>query len=578
VTPEDSPALEKRSAAERGEQPFQREFGLAPGGMLVISLGAQPNLYLAVNDEFCQLMGYSRAELSGGSFLGDVHPDEQPVLDALVQQVISGQTEQLRVDTRLVRKDGETVPVHLTGCAMQPAVGERYVAIFVADTTAAEQAKARISALEHELARSRRLESTGQLVTGIGHDFNNLLTVIANYASLVRDEISVAEAKESSTRWQPVRWDVDQISEAADRAKMLIKHMLAFARREEEQPVIVDIGQLVGDVTLLLGEMLGESVPVVAQPYAGLWPVEVDPGLLEQVITNIAVNARDAMPAGGQITIDTANVDTTTVPAADLAAGWRDAAESAELIPGRYVGLRITDTGVGMDTVIAERAFEPFFTTKNGDQAAGLGLAAVRRFATQAGGRAWLRSEPGAGTTVTVILPAASDAGARATGARTAADGLQAHAGTVLVVDDEPAIRDVVHRVLTSAGYRVVTAADPQKVLDLLADPAMVTDLILTDIVMPGMTSKAFGARLQALRPGIPVLYMSGYERPEDAGGSWPGAGTQIIGKPFSRAALLARVAQVLAAPLDAGASEPAPQWIQAEVPSARLPSGTRSS
>jgi PAS domain S-box-containing protein len=584
VTQEDNAALDKRPPAaaagtwERGdalrasEQQFQREFGHAPWGMLVTSLGAQPSLYFAVNDAFCQLTGYSRQELSGASFLGDVHPDEQPALDALIQQVISGETEQMQADTRLVRKDGEIVPVHLTGCAIKPAIGERYLTIFAEDTTAAEHTKARISKLEHELARSRRLESTGQLVTGIAHDFNNLLTVIANYASLVRDEISVAEATESTTRWQPVRWDVEQIEEAADRAKMLIKHMLAFARREEEQPVIVDIGQLVGDATLLLGEVLGENVPVVAQPCAGLWPVEVDPGLLEQVITNIAVNARDAMPNGGQITIDAANVDTTSTPSADLAADWREAAVSAELMPGRYVGLRITDTGAGMDAVIAERAFEPFFTTKNGDHAAGLGLTAVRRFAVQAGGKAWLRSEPGAGTTVTIILPAASGSSARTAGAEAAAHGQGTPAGTVLVVDDEPAIRDVVHRVLTSAGYRVVTAADGPEALSLLGDPAMMADLVLTDVVMPRMTSKAFTTKLQTLRPGIPVLFMSGYERPDGATDGWPGAGAHIIGKPFSRAALLARVTQALAAAIEVGASEQARPRVQAEARRARLP------
>ncbi len=567
VTQEDNPALDKwppvtaADASERGsalrasEQQFQREFGRAPGGMLVTSLGAQTSRYLAVNDAFCQLTGYSRPELSGGSFLGDIHPDEQPALDVLIQQVTSGETEQMLADTHLVRKDGEIVPVHMTGAAIQPAIGERYLAIFVEDITPAEQAKDRIRQLEQELARSRRLETTGQLVAGIAHDFNNLLTVIANYASLVRDEVSIAGAAESTTRWEPVRCDVEQIEEAADRAKMLIRHMLAFARREEGRPVLVDLDQLIGDATLLMGEMLGESVPVVARPSAGLWSVEADPGLLEQAITNIVVNARDAMPAGGQITIDTENVDTANTSSADLAADWRDAAEFAELIPGRYVGLRITDTGAGMDAVIAERAFEPFFTTKSGDQAAGLGLTAVRRFAAQAGGKAWLRSEPGAGTTVTVVMPAAAGSGSRAAGAQAAADGLQMHAGTVLVVDDEPAIRDVVHRVLTSASYRVVTAADGQEALGLLADPARVIDLILTDVVMPGMTSKAFGARLQALRPGIPVLYMSGYERPGDLTDSWPGAGIEVIGKPFSRAALLARVTQVLAAPIDVGAS-----------------------
>jgi PAS domain S-box-containing protein len=526
------------------EQRFRQEFGRMPAGMLMTSLAANRlNSYLAVNDTFCELTGYSRRELGRGDFLGNFHPEDQPVLEALIQGVISGRTGQIQADARLVRKDGEIVFVHLTGSAILPPAGERYLTTFIEDTTAAESARAEIRRLEHELQRSRRLESAGQLVGGIAHDFNNLLTVIANYASLVRDEVSVAEATESSTRWEPVRWDVEQIEDAADRARRLVKHMLAFARREEGQPVVVDFGQLINDVGRLLREMLGEHIPLVTRQGAGLWPVEADPGLLEQVIMNITVNARDAMPTGGRVTIETANIDTV-----NLAADRPDAADLAELLPGRYVELRITDSGAGMDTVTAERAFEPFFTTKNGDQAAGLGLSAVSRLAARAGGRAWLRSQPGRGTTVTVILPAAPGSGSGAA-SPAAADHTMVieHVGTVLVVDDEAAIRDVTHRVLTSAGYRVMMAASGQEALDLLRNPGMPADLLLADVVMPGMTGKDFAARVQAIRPGIRMLFMSGYERPGADAESWPAPGTQVIGKPFSRAALLARVTQLLA-------------------------------
>jgi PAS domain S-box-containing protein len=521
-----------------------------PTGMLMTSLVAdRPNAYLAVNDTFCQLTGYSRGELGRGDFLGNFHPEDQPALEALLQNVISGRTDQIRADARLVRRDGEIVFVHLTGSAILPPAGERYLATFIEDATAAERARVEIGRLEHELQRSRRLESAGQLVGGIAHDFNNLLTVIANYASLVRDEVSVAEATESSTRWEPVRWDVEQIEDAADRARRLVKHMLAFARREEGQPVLVDFGQLINDVSRLLREMLGEHIPLVTRQGAGLWPVEADPGLLEQVIMNIAVNARDAMPAGGRVTIDTANIDTV-----NLAADQRDAADLAELLPGRYVELRITDSGAGMDAVTAERAFEPFFTTKNGDQAAGLGLSAVGRLAARAGGRAWLRSQPGRGTTVTVILPAAPGSGSGATGPAAAGHGtVTEHAGTVLVVDDEAAIRDVTHRVLTSAGYRVMMAANGQEALDLLDNPGMPADLLLADIVMPGMTGMDFAAQVQAVRPGIRILFMSGYERPGTGEDGWPEPGMQVIAKPFSRAALLARVTQLLAEDVGAG-------------------------
>jgi PAS domain S-box-containing protein len=534
-------------ALRASEQRFRRELGRAPFGLVMTSLaGDRQNAYLAVNDAYCELLGYSRRELSAGGFLSDFHPEDQPALEALIQDIITGATDQIRADGRLVRKDGEIVWVRLTGSANQPSAGGRYLATFVENATAARQARAEIERLQRELQRSRRLASLGQLVTGISHDFSNMLTVIANYASLVRDEVIVAEATQSAARWGPVRWDVDQIADAADRAKRLIKHLLAFAQREEAEPVLVDLGQIISDVAGLLGEVLGEQVPVVTRLGSGPWPVEADPGLLAQAIINIAVNARDAMPGGGQVTIETSNVDT-----ADLTADRQDAADLAELLPGRYVQLRITDTGTGMDAKTTERAFEPFFTTKSGDQAAGLGLPAVRGFAAQAGGKVWLRSEPGSGTTVTMMLPAAAGSGAGPSAERQ--EGVTERIATVLVVDDEAAIRDVTHRVLTRAGYRVATAANGQEALGILEDPNMPADLVLTDVVMPGMTGEAFAAHVHAVRPGMPVLFMSGYERQDAASEGWPDPRTQVIGKPFSRAALLARVTQALAADIGAG-------------------------
>ena len=543
--PAEVAAGDSAGALRASERRFRQQFGRIPVGMLVTSLIAdRPNAYLAVNETFCQMTGYTPAELSRADFLGDVHPDDQPALEILIHSVVSGGTDQIQADARLVREDGGIVFVHLTGSAIQPPAGERYLAIFIEDASAAEQARAEIGRLEQELQQSRRAESVGQLVGGIAHDFNNLLTVIGNYASLVRDEVSVAEATESATRWEPVRWDVEQIEDAADRAKRLIKHLLAFARREEGKPVLLDFGQLINDVTRLLREMLGERVPLVTRQDAGLWPVQADPALLEQVIMNIAVNARDAMPTSGRVTIESANIDTVnSVP------DRQDGADLAELLPGRYVELRITDTGAGMDAVTAERAFEPFFTTKSGDQAAGLGLSAVSRFAARAGGRAWLRSAPDQGTTVTVILPAAPGSGS---GAAAHPGGAREYAGVVLVVDDEAAIREVTHRVLTSAGYRVITAANGQAALDVLEDPGTRADVLLTDVVMPGMTGEAFAARVKTMRPDIRVLFMSGYQRPgggELTAGTdgWPESGTPVIEKPFTRAALLARITQVLA-------------------------------
>lgn len=524
--------------AARALRACEQQFGRIPTSWVMISLATgRSNLYLAVNDAYCELTGYARGELDGGDFLGDIHPEDQPALETLIQGVMSGVTSLIRTEVRLVRKDGEIVHGDLNGSAIQPPTGQRYLAAFIEDISAAQQARTEICRLRRELQQSRRLASLGHLVGGISHDFSNMLTVIANYASLIREEVMVAEATESSARWGPVRWDVEQIEDSAGRARRLIKHMLAFARREEAAPVLMNVGQTVNEVTGLLSEVLGEHVPVVTRTGEGLWPVEADRAQLEQVIVNIAVNARDAMPGGGRVTVETANIDP-----ANCAADPRDAADLAELLPGRYVGLRITDTGAGMNVLTAERAFEPFFTTKSGDQAAGLGLAAVRRFATQFGGKAWLRSEPGHGTTVTVMLPAVTEAGAAPAGHQGWA---AEQTATVLVVDDNAAIRNVAHRVLASAGYLVLTAADGQEALGFLGDPERPVGLVLTDIVMPGMTGEAFATQAHALRPGLPVLFMSGYER-QDVAEGWPAPETQFIAKPFTRAALLARVTQSL--------------------------------
>jgi PAS domain S-box-containing protein len=544
-------AADSDQARPARERWFQHGFEHMPCGMVVMSLApGRPNLYLAANDSFCQLAGYSWAELAGREFLSDFHPDEQADLDAAFQQVISGDSPSIHATSRIICKDGETVFVRLTIATIQPAAGERYLTAFVEDVTAAEQDAAEVSQVRRELARSRRMKSLGHLLDGVAADFNNLLMVIGSYASLVHEEVSMAEAAGGATRWRPVRSDIEQIQDAAERAKMLIKHLLAFARRESALAEDVDLGQVVSDAGLLLGELLGEQIPLIVQAAPrDTWPVRAAPAILELMITDIAANARDAMPSGGQFTIGIENVDTSGSDGiAHLEISQRDANELAVLLPGRYVLLRMTDTGIGMDPAIAERAFEPFFTTKDQNESAGLGLSAVHGVAAQAGGRAWLESGPGHGTTVTVALPAAPGSGYDTASTGTARAVSAPGGGSVLVIDDNPQIREVVHRVLTSAGYDVTTAASGQDALDLLNDPHITADLVLTDVVMPGITGNVFAAQLRARRPGTKILFMSGYERPPDASETWPGEGLQVIGKPFSRAALLATVSRLLGA------------------------------
>jgi hypothetical protein len=304
---------------------------------------------------------------------------------------------------------------------------------------------------------------------------------------------------------------------------------------------------VIDDARHLLDGALDERITVTVHPAEGLWPVKADPALLEQVLVNLAANARSAMPGGGRLSIGTGNIDTTDLDSAQLPLDQQDEEALADLLPGPYVGLRLTDTGTGMDPAIAERAFEPFFTTKDDRQATGLGLTAVGRIAVQAGGKAWLRTEPGHGTAVTVVLPAAYQSDYEVTKQARTRTRAERQPGSVLVVDDDPQIRAVVQRVLTSAGYRVATAASGQDALVLLKDQRIPADLLLTDVVMPGIVGQAFAAQVQVLRPDIRVLFMSGYERPGSGAQGWPGDAVPVLSKPFSRSVLLTTVAQLLA-------------------------------
>jgi PAS domain S-box-containing protein len=532
-------------ALQAQQSQFSRDFGDAPVGIIAIGLSVSGSCkYLAVNDAYCQQTGYSGSELIGKDFLGIFHPEDQPPLDDLVHVIATEAEQSLAADARIVTREGDVMPVRLTGQAIRPDCGARYLAVFCQDISANLQLRAELGQLEAELAQSRRRQSLGQLAEGIAHDFNNLLTVISSYSSLVHDEITVAESSQGTSRWGPVRWDVRQIEEATDRAKRLVKHLMAFTRREQAEPAIADPGRLTADAAALLQGVLGERITISVHPDSGLWQVNVDPAMLRQAIINIALNAREAMPAGGQIDVTFDNVDTGDANLGAAGYSPADLGEFAQLLPGRYVLIRISDTGVGMDSVIAERAFEPFFTTKTTDEGAGLGLSAVHRFAARTGGRAWLNSHPGEGTTVTLMLPGAPASSAvkgDLDGAST-----ETYAGTVLVADDELAIRDVAHRVLTSAGYRVMTAGNGPEAIALLASQAPI-DLLLADVVMPGITAGEFLARAREACPGIRMLFMSGYERPEDAHG-WPDASVEVITKPFTRPTLLVKVQQAMAA------------------------------
>ncbi len=392
--------------------------------------------------------------------------------------------------------------------------------------------------MESRLQQAQRLESLGQLAGGVAHDFNNLLAVISNYADFVADEIAAAVQVEGDQgRWSAVLGDVEQIRRAAARATGLTRQLLAFGRREVVHPQLMDVNDVVGEVQEMLRRTIGEHVELIVRLSSSMRPVMADPGHVEQVLVNLAVNARDAMPGGGTLSIETDVVDVDD--------GW--VGDVPELKPGCFVRLRVSDTGSGMSREVVQHAFEPFFTTKPKGEGTGLGLATVYGIVTQAGGHVHIYSEPSVGSSITVLLPVAGDGAgeaddpAPAEPARLARD----RAATVLIVEDEEAMREVTGRILRGAGYTVIATDSGAQAVELARRSARL-DLLLTDVIMPTMLGKEVAERVRAVLPDIRVLYMSGYAQPVLASRGTLDEGVSLIEKPFSRAGLLDKVREVL--------------------------------
>jgi signal transduction histidine kinase len=443
------------------------------------------------------------------------------------------------------RSDGTEFPADISLSALQTEDG-LVVSAAIRDVTERLEAQAereRLKAhaereqMEAQLHQSQRLESLGQLAGGVAHDFNNLLAVMLNYSAFVAEEVGLLAPVGQDPRWQAVRDDIAQIQRAGERAIQLTHQLLAFGRREVVRPQVLDLNQVVAEVEQLLRRTLGEHIELVTVLAADLWPAVADPGQIEQVLVNLAVNARDAMPGGGTLRIDTGN------QVLDI----RAASAHVGLVPGRHVRLSVSDTGGGIPPEIADRVFEPFFTTKPKGQGTGLGLATVYGIITQAGGAAEIRSVPGAGTTLTALLPATDQAvGSVVPAAEPSTVHRLGGGETVLVVEDEQAMREVTRRILTRNGYQVITAASGPEAVKIVEHIAVDIALVLTDVIMPQMLGKEVAARVAEMRPAVRVLYMSGYAHPVLTTQDTLDDGVTLVEKPFSESVLLRKVRTVL--------------------------------
>jgi PAS domain S-box-containing protein len=480
------------------------------------------------------IFGYTRQELVGMSVEDIFSPkdDQESVEVAAARQ----ESSHVRFGPVSLRKHDGTLMRTLVTTYQVPHGGRPARVSMVEDITEKEK-------LERQLNQSQRLESLGQLAGGIAHDFNNLLGIILNFALFAKEKVLASGEAQPGSKLELAVRDMDRIVRAGESATRLTHQLLAFARREVMRPQSLDVNSVVADLAPLVSRTLGEHIEFVTSAGKELWPALVDPGQLEQVLTNLAINARDAMPKGGKLTIDCENIEVDGTYAAGRPG----------LKPGRYVRIRVSDTGTGMDARTLQRVFEPFFTTKPKGQGTGLGLATVYGIVNQAGGDISIYSEVGMGTRVHVLLPA-SDVSPKLATASVSPTSHQSSA-TVLVVEDADDLREITELILSKNGYRVITASNGPDAIELIRNHAGKVDLLLTDVVMPMMQGPELVQRITSEHPTIRVLYMSGYAQPIMGDGGTLGRGVLLLEKPFTEPLLLAKVEQALGAPLLVGAA-----------------------
>jgi PAS domain S-box-containing protein len=531
---------------KRAEAKFRSLLEAAPDAIVGVNAGG---LIALVNTQAEALFGYERNQLIGrpvellvpGAALNIHSPNPDPGFrDPRTRPA------EAWITLAGIRADGSEFPAEvslssietedgLLVCAAIRDVSERVEAQHDRDRMEAQLERDR---LERQLHQSQRLESLGQLAGGVAHDFNNLLAAILNYVSFVDEEIAAEIAlrpSHESARLSAVLEDVSQIGAAAERAARLTHQLLAFGRREVIKPEIIDFNAIVAEVEELLRTTIGEHVELITRCAADLGHVLADRGQMEQVLLNLAVNARDAMPTGGTLIIDTGNF---TVDDAY-------AAVDPQLEAGPYVRLRVADNGSGMSRETIERAFEPFFSTKPKEKGSGLGLATVYGIVNQAGGMVDLESDLGTGTTITILLPAVASIIKQPDTPRQSTR--RSHGGeTILVVEDEDLVLDVATRILTRHGYRVLGARDGSEALELIQEHKGTIHLLLTDVVMPGLTGNQVAERVSELRPKIRVLYMSGYPESVITSQGVVQRGIHLVLKPFVATDLLDHVRATL--------------------------------
>jgi PAS domain S-box-containing protein len=461
-----------------------------------------------------EMLGYGEDEFGDeiGEWTSRIHPDDFDHVIASLQGHLAKQTPTFEVEYRLQHRDGGYRWILARSVCLEDANGEPYrIAGSHTDLTGRRQ-------LEGDLLQAQKMDAVGQLASGVAHDFNNMLTAIRGYADLLM--LRSADCPENQR-------ELEEIVKASDRAAGLTQQLLAFSRKQVLQTAVADMNGIIGDMEPMLRRLIGEHIDLVAILQPDLARVRVDRGQFEQVLLNLVVNARDAIPEGGTLLVETANVP----------------AEQSAGVPS--ISIQVTDNGMGMDAETMARVFEPFFTTKEKGKGTGLGLSTVYGIVRQSGGDITVKSRPGIGTTFRIVLPAIP-------GERTASCAGEARGAwpsgreTILLVEDEDAVRRLVAEILQEAGYTVLQARDGEKALELAGRQAGPIHLLLTDVVMPRMGGRALAGAVSGLMPDTLILYMSGYTTETAIRDGAVERGIAFLQKPFTPDGLVRKVREVL--------------------------------
>jgi hypothetical protein len=504
----DQLALLNATLAERVEEKTRERDRIWNVSQDLLLVADRNGIWQTVNPAWTRTLGWSEAELLSRTSQWLEHPDDGGVTRSHVKKLSTGETT-VRFESRFRHKDGSYRWLSWTGVSD----ADRIYAV-ARDVTADKAASERLKATEEALRQSQKMEAVGQLTGGIAHDFNNLLTGIVGSLDLMQTRLDQGRT-ENVSRY------INAAMTSANRAAALTHRLLAFARRQPLIPKSVDANALVVSLEDLLRRTIGERIDLDIAAAAGLWCTLCDPNQLESALLNLAINARDAMPDGGKLTIKTENARIDGIDA-----------DTPALLPGDYIRIDVSDTGTGMSPEVAARAFDPFFTTKPIGQGTGLGLSMIYGFARQSNGHVLIESKLGVGTSVTLYLPRYHGEAAMERIASAAAEKVAATGETVLVVEDEPVVRAVIIEMLHDQGYRVLEATDGPSGLRMLRLNERI-DLLVTDVGLPGMNGRQLADQARETRPGLKILFITGYAENVAIADGFLQPGMEMITKPF---------------------------------------------